>query len=291
MIVIQSRPNLSNEERGEEKLKLTLLWVGEWAFSTVELLSARLGQKPSATSLFFKKLIKSGYLVRFNSAVYSRKDLVRIGPKGRDYLLDHFGVDVTRHLRSDELGRKKKIIHDYHAQIFAASVERHYASVHSELSIVRQLKTRKPDALISLHPIEGERIKYELVEPPEDFLNDREGENIDPSYFWLNEFAPEAVEYEGDKKNQDAVKGIFRAYFYLMLQGKVSAVHFVFPTKSWRDSYQKYFDQVAWSHKIKIVPEHPIRERFTFLVMNPEEVLTGLLAPRKWIEDYAPDRK
>ena len=291
MLVVDQRGRLNPVQRGEIKIQVVMKWIAEWTFSSIELLSATVGQPPSSTTAFFKKLIDEGYLVRFSSKVYHRKDWVRIGATGVKYLLDNYGIDARRYMRSDEIARKKKLYHDYQVQLYAAYVQHFYTSVHSEINIrvpkkkSGNKKPRKPDALFFILGDENKLVSLDKeVAPPAEFLETRSGLSTDPDYFWWNKFGAEAVEFETEAKKPKIVKDIFRTYFYLMLQGKVSKVHFIFDNPSHVNTYQRHFDAERWGDHISISSDHPIRKLFSFSLLMPDAILT-LLTEKKWVDD------
>lgn len=283
MIVTHPKSFLNNGERYAEKIRITLPWVGNWTFSTIELLSARLNQPASSTTLFFKRLIDEGYLVRFTSDKFRRKDLVRIGAKGVEYLKENFGYDAKRYMRSDELAAKKKIYHDYCAQVYAASLEQNYNAIFSEINIIREKGQRRPDGYFSFLPSDEKKIKIKKQNVPKK-IDNLPGLITTGEKFWYDEFAPEAIEYESECKKPKVARAIFKSYFYQLIEGKVSRVHFVFPNEKFKDRYMKYFSVERWHENLTLPPDHPARERFTFEVLDPDQVISKL-SIKKWVDD------
>lgn len=112
MIIKSCPPGLTPQQKKEWKRRLVILWLIEFKFSSIELLSKLLGQHPKHTSPFFKSMINDKFLVRFTSEYFPKKDLVRLGQSSLQWFPD---LDQSL-LRSDRHVNKKTIIHDYLVQ-------------------------------------------------------------------------------------------------------------------------------------------------------------------------------
>ena len=244
----------NNRERGKEKLIIVLLWIAEFDFSTIELLSWLLRQYPEQTNLFFRKLIAQHYLVPFESDTFVRKDLVRIGSAGVAYLKENFGIDVRRKMRSDELARKRKLYHDYCLQLYIADtyMYRDSYSVITEKKIFRARgkATRIPDALVFNLPNKHTmwNVSQETTLPDEVEEARRGVEFFDDQGFWFNENAPIAIEIELEGKSQSKVEAIFKSLLFQIRAGKLQQVRFIFAKQSLCKKYREWFAEFKMKH-------------------------------------------
>ena len=270
----------NNQERGKEKLKIVLLWIAEFDFSTIELLSWLLRQYPDQTNLFFRKLITQHFLVRFESETLVRKDLVRIGNAGVAYLRDNFGIDVRRKMRSDELARKRKLFHDYCLQLYIAShyMYRESYSVITEKKIFRGRgkAARIPDALVFNHPNKHLtwNVSQERTLPDEVEDARRRVDYFDDAGFWLNENAPIAIEIELEGKPKKKVEAIFKSLVLQIRAGNLQQVRFIFANQSLCKRYKEWFDGLNLEY-FRLPSDSYYRScfRFEFDIFFPHHLL------------------
>lgn len=264
----------NNQKRSEEKKRIVLLWIAQFDFSTIELLSALLRQTRDATNLFFRRLIADGYLVPFISFNVPRNDLVRIGFEGVAYLKDNFGIDVRRKMRSDEIARRKKLFHDYCLQMYIAETFMYGSSysVLTEKNISREngKAHRIPDALVFDCPNEHTAWNVSTpIEIPEEVKDLRRGADLyDPDGFWHNIDAPIAIEIEVTPKSRDQAWAIFRNLLWQIHSGKLSQVHFVFAEARICRSYKVWFEELQLNHGVKLPLISPYRDCFKFILSD-----------------------
>ncbi len=272
MIFPYESKSRNNRVRGEEKKKIVLLWIAQFDFCSIELLSFLLRQYPDQTNLFFRKLIADGYLVRFKSANLPRNDLVRIGFEGVAYLMANFGIDVKRKMRSDELARKKKLYHDYCLQLYIASHfmygDKYSVITEKNISRANGKAHRIMDALIFDRPNEHKTWNVSAPIPvPEEISYKRSelNETFDDRGFWSNPDAPMAIEIELTPKSKTDLNPIFINLLWQIYEGKLQHVRFVFDNAQVRDLYKRRFDELKMQHS-KLPATSRYRNCFNFEV-------------------------
>lgn len=262
----------NNRVRGEEKKKIVLLWIAQFDFCSIELLSFLLRQYPDQTNLFFRKLIADSYLVRFKSANFPRNDCVRIGFEGVAYLRSNFGIDVRRKMRSDEIARKKKTFHDYSLQLYVASHfmygDKYSVITEKNISRAHGKAHRIMDALVFDHPNDHKTWSVSApISMPEEISDKRRDlrETFDEKGFWYNPEAPIAIEIELTPKPRKVVESIFISLLYQIYAGKLKQVQFVFDSSTVCNRYQEWFKELQMKHS-KLPSRSRYRDCFDFKV-------------------------
>ncbi len=264
----------SNMEINDGKIGMVLKWISHFQFSSIELLSSLILSKRNGSTRFFRQLIERNYIVRFQSENFGRKDLVRLGPEGVEYLRERIGIVITRNPRSDELSRKVKLRHDYKVQVHI--LNNHFPGtiphILTDAKIIRdrRTKTRIPDALIFESKDTPEKWNVSTpVNIPVEVERQRRGLFIgDEDAFWINPDAPIAIEVETNSKSTKARKEIFRSLAIQIYLGKLKRVEFVFIDKKILDLYVDVFSETRWDSSFSFDEDHPIRSCFRFEMLN-----------------------
>lgn len=274
MIFRQELPYLSNQERNAEKKDIVLTWVGACDFSTIELLSALLGQNKDSTNLFFRRLISDGFLVRFPAEQMGRKDLVRIGFAGVAYLEKKYRINVRRKMRSDELSRKRKLFHDYCLQVYVVEkvMDRGAYSFLTEKDIFRNAgdAQRIMDALVfdfandyrSWSVSQTDNVPQEVTDFRRSLWSP-----YDERGFWINHASPIAIEIELSAKSKEKAYFIFKRLFSQIFHGNLKQVRFVFDNQTVCSRYKKWFDYILLV-EFKIPSTSPYSQCFVFEVFD-----------------------
>lgn len=274
-------PNLNElncHERFEKKVEMVMHHLISWGFSSVELLSALVGTKPTSQAGFIASLIKKQYITRFTAGTLNRKDLVRIGPEGAGYIARKWGLNVFRDVRNDEVSRKSKLYHDYCLQIFTTATSLYCKEVIAGRHIVftkedRKAKRKLPDALLFME--EKKIATYSLwreIPVPDEIARNRT--TIDkPDYLWVNGEAPLAIEFERIPKSPKALKKNLMKYFHAINSGHVKHIFFVYHNANRIKGQIRIFEKENWDAPFLIASDHPIRKCFSFLVYDEEILL------------------
>lgn len=267
-------PYQSNQQRGAEKKDIVLTWVGACDFSSIELLSALFGQNKDATNLFFRRLIADRYLVPFHSEHLNRKDLVRIGSAGVEYLEKKYGINVRRKMRSDEISRKRKLFHDYCLQIYVVEnfLHRGAYSFITEKNIFRNSgdAQRIMDALIFDYANENATWNVSQMENvPQEVTEFRRSlwSPYDERGYWINQASPLAIEIELSAKSKEKVQFIFKKLFLQLFRGNLKQIRFVFDNQAVCSRYKKWFEYVLLV-EFKIPATSHYNECFVFEISD-----------------------
>lgn len=276
-----------NFDRFDHKVEVVLAHLIHWGFSSTELLSYILHSTPTTQSRFLDSLVKRQYIVRFQSDTFRRKDLVRLGPAGADFISRKWGMNCSSDARSNEFAAKSKLMHDYCLQVYTSAICRQtpFKALITSRRIIftqadRKEKLKLPDAIV--FPKEQKFSRYRLWHKPTTpkEMEDAEGTFEQAEKFWFDEEAPHAIEFERRPKSSKTFKTILVKYFYALIHGNISHVYFVGHNRATLERYQEAFESENWSNIFKITNDHPARNCFTFVVYNEPELLK-LISPPK----------
>lgn len=140
-MILETRPQGSPQDIYVWKVSRVLLWTFEFKFSAVSTLARIMGLTARHSSEFFKRLIEEGYLVRFESAHFGKKDLVRLGPEARSFFQGELPDSRSRLDRID----KGNLEHDFYVQDELSHHVDNLDEIHAYLD---RAGVEAPDAII-----------------------------------------------------------------------------------------------------------------------------------------------
>lgn len=265
MIVKQLTGEIGSKERDEAKRQIVLEWTAEHGFSSIEVLSRRIGQSHKSTFRFFQRLLKEEYLRRFRSPVLPRKDLVILGRKAAPLITSKKNDYLRRIMRADVFAEKLRIVHDYKLQEYLVLVAPQYGNILHERSIICRnaagtKETICPDALLSGKPGHYKtnyfvhNLTTEVVKPPHVQEAEKATKYDDSRYLWVNEDAPVAVEFERTAKEKKPFYRAMQAYFTLVRTGRLKKVIFIVEKETTAQEYQDWLAAQDW-------PEYAIHQK------------------------------
>lgn len=207
-MILEPRPlSGSPQEIYMWKVARVLTWTFEFKFSSVSTLARILGLNARHSSEFFKKLIEDGYLTRWSSAHYNKKDLVRLGPEASSFFQGEIPESRTRLDRID----KVNLEHDFYVQ--------------DELSYL-------------ISEIEIEEIHAYL---------DRSGTEAPDAIIKVKGFKkPAYVEFENSKRSEASADIVCGKYHELIKEGKIDSAAFYFRQEWHKKNMERILRKRAW---------------------------------------------
>lgn len=140
-MILEPRPSGPPQVVYAWKVSRVLLWTFEFKFSAVSTLARILGLTARHSSGFFKRLIEEGYLIRFDSAHFGKKDLVRLGPAARRFFQGEIPESRSRLDRID----KVTLEHDFFVQ---DELSYHVDQIEEIFAYLDRAGAKAPDAII-----------------------------------------------------------------------------------------------------------------------------------------------
>ncbi|MDQ3234065.1 MAG: hypothetical protein M3Q07_19835 [Pseudobdellovibrionaceae bacterium] len=192
-----------------EKVRIVLLWLAEFRFSTLEILSKRLGLELSTSRSFFLDLIRENVLDIFENPHTRGVRYVMIGAAGREILSARYGVSNVR-CKAGSLATYTSIIHDLAIQELVLAKIGDFSEVIWDQNIAEHCGKR-PDALV----------KY-------------------PKGYWL------ALEFERVRKNKPRIYTEFQSHVEAIRKGLYAGIYYVFFDPKLKGLYKAHFDEVQW---------------------------------------------
>jgi hypothetical protein len=232
----------------DEKIRLVLDWLLEFRFSSLDILSARLGQSTVNSNRFFNALLDSGIIQAFKNVHTKNQRYVILTSAGVSYL-EAMGRDISiATTRVANLGRYSQIVHDLSVQISVLNRLDRYSEVIWDRNITFGTQHDKPDAVLKL------------------------AEN--GAVFWS------ALEFERWRKDRKRIYITFYNHAQHIADKHYTGVYYVFQLEADCKYYQGLFNEEKWPRferktktgqfnalKTDFVPESipDIRKRFVFL--------------------------
>ena len=203
----------------QEKMRIVLDWLLEFRFSSLDLLSRRLGSNIVNSNRFFNSLIEDGFISVFKNAHTNNERFVMLTPRGASYL-EVLGRNIenaeTRYIK---LGKYSTIIHDLCVQYAVLKRLDKVVEVVWDRNIKEINSAERPDALI----------RHEKG-------------------YWI------ALEYERWAKERKRIFHSFMAHAKGITEQKYSGVYYVFSDKDAFSYYSNIFNEREWP-RYKRVPK------------------------------------
>ena len=195
----------------DDKIRIVLDWLLEFRFSSVELLSKRLGSNKINLNRFFNQLIDEGVIQQFKNVNTKNERYIMLTSIGVSYL-EAYGRDISRAVtRVQLLGKYAQILHDISVQYAVLERLELYDEVIADRNIALDAFNDRPDAL--LHSIKGYYI---------------------------------ALEFERWRKSTNRIFYSFHNHAQSIIHKRYSAVVFLFDGETDRAYYEKLFVQNEW---------------------------------------------
>lgn len=195
----------------EEKTKLVLEWLLEFRFSSIDLLSKRIGSNPVNANRFFNALISDGVIQVFKNVHTMNERYVMLTTAGLAYL-EVWGLDISRGVtKVAHLGRYSHIMHDMAVQNAVLNRLNSYVEVIWDRHIDFADGSERPDALLKSQ-----------------------------NNYWV------ALEYERWRKDK---KRIFINYYHhveALKKRHYRGVYFLFDKEADMKYYQSVFNEPEW---------------------------------------------
>jgi hypothetical protein len=215
MIIEHRNPTLKYPRAiKDEKTRLVLDWLLEFRFSSIDILSARIGQTATNANRFFNGLIRDGVIQSFKNVHTKNQRYVMITSAGVSYL-EALGRDTCYAVvRVANLGRYSQIIHDLSVQAVVLPRLSSYKEVVWDRHISFGTQQDRPDAILRA---------------------EKNG-----SDFWS------AIEFERWRKDKK------RIYISLINHSKnfdnkyYAGVYYIFQSKADCIYYEKVFNEKEW---------------------------------------------
>jgi len=231
----------------DEKTRIVLDWLLEFRFSSIDILSARIGQTATNSNRFFNSLIKDGVIHPFKNVHTKNQRYVMITSAGISYL-EALGRDISNAVtRVSNLGRYSQILHDLSVQFTVLQRLQSYKEVIWDRHIMFGTHHDRPDAIVRAEKNNSE--------------------------FWS------AIEFERWRKEKKRIYISFMNHVKNFEQKQYAGVYYIFQSKADCTYYKKLFDVKEWpqylrkskSGQIKSLSENFIpdtvpnlRKRFAF---------------------------
>ena len=206
-MILELRPSGPPQEVYAWKVSRVLTWTFEFKFSAVSTLARILGLTARHSSGFFKRLIEEGYLLRFESAHFNKKDLVRLGPEARSFFQGEIPESRSRLDRID----KVNLEHDFYVQdeISHRMGVDNIEEIHAYLD---RAGAEAPDAIIKFRKFEK------------------------PGY----------LEFENSKRSEAGADILFGKYHELIREGIIDSAIFYFRQEWHKKSMERILEKRAW---------------------------------------------
>lgn len=209
----------------EDKTKLVLDWLLEFRFSSIGLLSERIGSTAINSNRFFNKLIADGVIQAFQNVHTRNERYVMLTSTGLSYL-EAMGRDLTGSTtRVQSLGRYAHILHDMSVQYAVLRRLSQFQEVIWDRHIALPEHQEHPDALLR-----------------------------SPKGYWV------ALEYERWRKEKKRVFISFINHANAISAKLYAGVFFVFDQEADRLHYMKMFDEKVWPRYKRETKSGKIRE-------------------------------
>lgn len=195
----------------EDKIKIVLDWLLEFRFSSIELLSLRLGSNKVNMNRFFNQLIDEGVIQLFKNANTKNERYVMLTAIGVSYL-EAYGRNTEKAVtRVQLLGKYSQILHDISVQYAVLKRLSNYSEVIADRNIPLDKYNDRPDALLLAN-----------------------------KNYWV------AIEYERWRKANNRIYYSLNCHAQSIINKRYSVVIFLFELESDKLHYEKLFNQEAW---------------------------------------------
>ena len=146
----------------DEKTRLVLDWLLEFRFSSIEVLSARIGQIPSNANRFFNSLLNDKIIQSFKNAHTKNYRFFMLASAGVGYL-EAEGRNIEKAVtKVATLGRYSHIIHDLSVQYIVLNRMQSWEEVVWDKNINFGDDSDRPDVLLKYH--KGEKTFWSAIE-------------------------------------------------------------------------------------------------------------------------------
>ena len=195
----------------DEKTRLVLDWLLEFRFSSIDLLSKRIGSNSVNSNRFFNSLIKDGVIQSFKNVHTKNERYVMLTRAGVSYL-EVAGRDITKAVtRVQNLGRYSHIIHDMAVQYAVLNRLDQFEEVIWDKNINLPDRLEKPDAILK-----------------------------SPRGYWV------ALEYERWRKDTKRIYISFMNHANALSEKLYAGVFYLFDRDADFKHYQKLFNEDVW---------------------------------------------
>jgi len=195
----------------EEKIRLVLDWLLEFRFSSIPVLAERLGQTAVNANRFFNGMLEDGLIQKFSNVHTKHYKYVMLTSAGVSYL-EAEGRDVSSAIvRTAQIGRYSRIIHDLSVQ---ACLVKHLDE-YSEIIYERNLQydtADRPDAVA---------------------VSKKHGYKV-------------AIEFERWRKDKKRIYQVLMTHAGNLIKKRYSGVFYYFEHKADMEHYKKLFDEESW---------------------------------------------
>ena len=233
----------------QDKLRLVLLWLLEFRFSSIEILANRIGQTPTNANRFFNSLIADKLIADFKN-VHTKGERYFILTSAAASYLEAEDYDISNAVtRAGNFGRYSTIVHDLAVQRLVLDRLSKYNEVIADKNIDTLELHERPDALLRTH-----------------------------NNMWV------AFEFERWRKSKDRIYFTFMNHVTALVKKKAySGVYYFFDKEVDRKRYLELFSEPEWprykreqkSGRLKLLekPFNPdsieqLRKCFIFEVQN-----------------------
>lgn len=195
----------------DEKTRLVLDWLLEFRFSSIDLLSKRIGSNSVNSNRFFNSLIKDGVIQSFKNVHTKNERYVMLTRAGLSYL-EVAGRDIAKATtRVQHLGRYSHIIHDMAVQYAVLNRLDQFEEVIWDRHIDLPDHQEKPDAILK-----------------------------SPRGYWV------ALEYERWRKDTKRIYISFMNHANALSEKLYAGVFYLFDRDADFKHYQKLFNEDEW---------------------------------------------
>ncbi|WP_018694131.1 hypothetical protein [Algicola sagamiensis] len=198
----------------DEKTRLVLDWLLEFRFSSVEILSKRIGQTPMNSNRFFNSLKKDGVLQEFKNVHTKNQRYLIMTSVGVSYL-EALGRDISKAVtRVSNLGKYSHIIHDLSVQFAIVTRLHNYCEVIADKNIQFGEKGDRPDAILA---------------------TEKDGRK-----YWS------AIEFERWRKDNKRIYLTFKNHANNFANKEYTGVIYIFQQEADCKHYEKLFNESMW---------------------------------------------
>lgn len=194
-----------------DKISIVLDWLLEFRFSSIDLLSKRLGTNAINSNRFFRSLIDDKLIQKFSNVHTNNERYVMLASAGLSYL-EVLGRDVSKATtRVQHLGRYTQVIHDIAVQYCVLNRLSNYDEVIWDRHISLPERLDRPDVMMHSH-----------------------------KGFWV------AFEYERWRKDTKRIYLSFVNHANGIKDQHYRGVYYLFDLESDASFYKKLFDAEEW---------------------------------------------